>query len=333
MTEETTNKRILRSEFRPARWLTHRHLQTMFPSLPWAWRERAPLRREVLDLPDGDVTVVDWLADADELPMSAPLLVILHGLEGSAESAYARMLMQNAYDRGWRPFVLHSRDCGDYRNRLPRRYHAGETGDIRFFLRRLQEQGQRGPMLAVGYSLGGNILLKYLGESATDSRLQAAGAVCVPLDLYKCSEALNIGFSKVYQKHLLNNMKNSVRHKFDQHTAAFDWDRAMKAQSFAEFDDAVTAPLHGFKNMNDYYDKCSSAQFLKDIARPTLIINSMDDPFMTPDVIPRPDMLSEHVRLEVADAGGHVGFIEGGTPWRPVYYLPRRILGFLEGQL
>ncbi len=128
-------------------------------------------------------------------------------------------------------------------------------------------------------------------------------------------------------------MKKSVRHKFDQHTAAFDWDRAMKAENFAEFDDAVTAPLHGFKNMNDYYDKCSSAQFLKDIARPTLIINSMDDPFMTPDVIPPHDMLSEHVILEVADAGGHVGFIEGGTPWRPVYYLPRRILGFLESNL
>jgi len=290
------------------------------------------LRREVLDLPDGDVTAIDWLCAADDLPKSAPLLVILHGLEGSAESSYARMLMQAAFERDWRPCVLHSRDCGDYRNRLPRRYHAGETGDIRYFLQTLHEGGQSGPMFAVGYSLGGNILLKYLGESGTSSRLNAAGAVCVPLDLYKCAEALNTGFSKVYQRYLLSHMKDAVRQKFDMHTAAFDWNRAMQAETFAEFDDAVTAPLHGFQDMQDYYDKCSSAQFLKDIARPTLIINSLDDPFMTPGVIPDQERLSENVSLEIADAGGHVGFIEGGTPWRAEYYLPRRMLGFLESQ-
>lgn len=128
-------------------------------------------------------------------------------------------------------------------------------------------------------------------------------------------------------------MKGSVRQKFDRHTAAFDWERAMRADTFAEFDDVVTAPLHGFENMNDYYDKCSSAQFLKDIARPTLIVNSLDDPFMTPGVIPHQDRLSANVSLEIAEAGGHVGFIEGGTPWRPRYYLPRRMLEFLEQNL
>ncbi|NOR67710.1 MAG: alpha/beta hydrolase, partial [Woeseiaceae bacterium] len=144
MTIETTDQRIIRSEFKPARWLKHRHLQTMFPSLPWAWRKRSPLRREVLNLPDGDDTAVDWLQDADELPKSAPLLVVLHGLEGSAESSYARMIMHAAFEYGWRSCVLHSRDCGDYRNRLPRRYHAGETNDIRYFLRTCHEQGQTG---------------------------------------------------------------------------------------------------------------------------------------------------------------------------------------------
>ena len=125
-------------------------------------------------------------------------------------------------------------------------------------------------------------------------------------------------------------MKESVKRKFDQHTAAFDWHRAMQAGTFAEFDDAVTAPLHGFANMSDYYDKCSSAQFLRDIVRPTLIVNALDDPFMTPGVIPHRDRLSNSVSLEIADAGGHVGFIEGGTPWRPRFYLPRRLLGFLQ---
>jgi len=128
-------------------------------------------------------------------------------------------------------------------------------------------------------------------------------------------------------------MKASVAAKFDPHTAAFDWNRAMAARNFAEFDDAVTAPLHGFDGMDDYYNKCSSAQFLKDIERPTLIINALDDPFMTPGVIPNRDMLSEHVSLEIAEAGGHVGFVEGGTPWRPEYYLPRRMISFLSGQL
>jgi predicted alpha/beta-fold hydrolase len=333
MTDENTDKQILRSTFRPAAWLKHRHLQTIFPSLPWAWRARAPLRREILNLPDGDSTAVDWVSAGDELPRSAPLLVVLHGLEGSAESSYARMLMQAALERQWRSCVLHFRDCGDYRNPLPRRYHAGETGDIRHFLQTLHDQGQTGPIFAVGYSLGGNILLKYLGESGAGSRLQAAGAVCVPLNLHICAEALNQGFSKYYQRLLLKNMKSSVQRKFDRDTAAFDWDRAMAAEDFAEFDDAVTAPLHGFDGMNDYYDKCSSAQFLKDVARPTLVINSLDDPFMTPEVIPHHDKLSEHVTLEISDAGGHVGFVEGGTPWRPRYYLPRRILDFLESKL
>jgi hypothetical protein len=333
MKDDYSENRVIRSDFKPAPWLRQRHLQTMFPSVPWAYRNRSALRRVILDLPDGDATAVDWLCAADSLPKSAPLLVILHGLEGSAESSYARMLMQAAFEREWRPCVLHFRDCGDYRNRLPRRYHAGETGDIGHFLKTLVAAGQRGPILAVGYSLGGNILLKYLGESGADARLQAAGAVCVPLNLHKCAEALNTGFSKLYQRYLLKHMKESVARKFDRFTAAFDWERAMLATTFAEFDDAVTAPLHGFDGMQDYYDKCSSAQFLGDIARPTLIINSLDDPFMTPGVIPGSDTLSEYVLLELAEHGGHVGFIEGGTPWRPKYYLPRRMLGFLEENL
>lgn len=288
------------------------------------------MRREGLELPDGDVTAVDWVIDTDNLPKSTPLLVILHGLESSGESAYARMLINATARAGWRCCVLNFRDCGDYRNRLPRRYHAGETSDLTFFLKQLVENGQEGPLLAAGYSLGGNVLLKYLGEAGAESPLSAAAAVCVPLELDKCSDALNTGFSKLYQHYLLKSMKESVRRKFDRHTAAFDWDRAMAATTFAEFDDAVTAPLHGFNDGNDYYAKCSAARFLERIEKPTLIVNALDDPFMTPDVIPHRDRLSEHVTLELSDSGGHVGFIEGGTPWRPKYYLPPRILQFLE---
>ncbi|MCH7831010.1 MAG: hydrolase [Proteobacteria bacterium] len=317
----------MKSGFSPPRWLRNAHAQTMLPGMPWSWPSKPAMRRETLELPDGDATAVDWLVDGDSLPDTAPLLIILHGLEGSAGSSYARMLMESALEHGWRSCVLHFRDCGDYRNRLPRRYHAGETNDLRYFLNELQISG---PLLAVGYSLGGNVLLKYLGESGKDTPLRAATAVCAPLDLHECSIALNTGFSKTYQRHLLKRMKKSVVRKFDQHTAAFDWDRAMNATTFAEFDDAVTAPLHGFKGMQDYYDRCSSVHFLKAIERPTLIINSLDDPFMTPAVIPDADKLSAHVTLEVSKYGGHVGFVNGGTPWRPTFYLPGRIIEFLE---
>jgi predicted alpha/beta-fold hydrolase len=298
--------------------------------MPWAYRFKPQLRRESLELPDGDITAVDWVVDSADLPAGAPLLVILHGLESSANSAYARMIMTAATQQNWRCCVLHFRDCGDYRNRLPRRYHAGETNDIRHFLNTLIRNGNEGPILAAGYSLGGNVLLKYLGETGDQTPLTAAAAVCVPLDLFKCSEALNRGFSRFYQWYLLKSMKESVRRKFDQYTAAFDWDRTMKARTFADFDDAVTAPLHGFQGMADYYNRCSSNQFLKNIARPTLIVNALDDPFMTPDVIPQSDSLSDSVTLEVSERGGHVGFVQGGTPWRPQFFLPPRIVSFLK---
>lgn len=295
--------------------------------------ERPELRRETLELPDGDATVVDWLTETDGLDERTPLLVILHGLEGSAKSSYARQLLSAAAQCRWRAAVLHFRDCGDYRNRLPRRYHAGETGDIRYFVHKLRTDGHRGPLMAAGYSLGGNVLLKYLGESGADTPVVAAAAVSVPLNLHISARELTKGFSKIYQRYLLQRMKQSVIRKFNRHTAAFDWDRAMRAATFAEFDDAVTAPLHGFSNKDDYYDRCSSMHFLASIERPTLIINALDDPFMAPDVIPAEDSLSDSVTLEISEHGGHVGFIDGGPPWAPHYFLPRRIVGFLQSCL
>ncbi len=333
MTDASTTKRIIRSQFRPAGWLKNGHAQTIYPSLPWAGAPRPRLRRENIELPDGDLTVVDWLTDNADTDPGSPTLIVLHGLEGSAESSYARMLLQAAADRGWRAAVLHFRDCGDYRNRLPRRYHAGETSDIRFFLERLRTEGHQGPMMAAGYSLGGNVLLKYLGENGISTPLHAAAAVSVPLNLQRSADALSQGFSKIYQRHLLKRMKKAVSRKFDQYTAAFDWQRAMDAKTFAEFDDAVTAPLHGFSGKDEYYDRCSSAGYLVEIQRPTLIINSLDDPFMTPDIIPDENQLSDCVTLEVSEHGGHVGFIAGGTPWRPEYYLPKRITDYLASQI
>ncbi len=326
-------ERIKASSFRPAWWLTNRHAQTIFPTLPWSGAPRPALRREHLELPDGDITVVDWLAEGPETDLQAPTLIILHGLEGSADSPYARMLLKAAADKGWRAAVLHFRDCGDYRNRLPRRYHAGETGDVRYFLHLLRSEGFEGPLLAAGYSLGGNVLLKYLGESGTKTPLLAAAAVSVPFDLHDSAAALSSGFSKLYQHHLIKRMKIAVRRKFAPDSAPFDWHRTMAARTFAEFDDAVTAPLHGFAGKDAYYDECSSINFLADIAVPTLVINATDDPFMTSAAIPPTEKLSPAVELEVCSGGGHVGFVSGGTPWEPDYYLPGRIVGFLAQRI
>ena len=330
---ERASGQVIESPFSAPRWLRNRHLQTIFPSLPLPRVPRPPLTRRILDLPDGDATVVDWLAGSHLSDHSQPLLVLLHGLESSAESSYARQLLWAASRQGWRAAVLHFRDCGDYRNRLPRRYHAGETSDLRYFLGHLRDRGLEGPVVAAGYSLGGNVLLKYLGEDGLNARLDAAAAVCVPLSLQHCADALTNGFSRFYQKHLLKRMKLAVRSKFDPHTAAFDWQRAMEATTFAEFDDAVTAPLHGFSGKDEYYEKCSSLRFLSAIERPTLVINSADDPFMSADMLPTADALSAQVTLEISRQGGHVGFVGGGTPWQPEYYLPGRIISFLDEQL
>lgn len=333
MMENTATGRVTASAFKAAPWLKNRHLQTIFPSLPLPRTARPALTRQLLDLPDGDATVIDWLEGSDNPNLDSPLLLLLHGLESSAESSYARQLMAAAEAQGWGAAVLHFRDCGDYRNRLPRRYHAGETNDFRYFVNYLVDSGFRRPLMAVGYSLGGNVLLKYLGEERNESPLAAAAAVSVPLSLQLCADALTIGFSKVYQAHLLKRMKSAVRNKFNADTAAFDWQRAMNATSFAEFDDAVTAPLHGFTGKDEYYEKCSSLKFLRLIERPTLVINSSDDPFMSPEMLPGADALSPLVTLEISQQGGHVGFVEGGTPWRPQYFLPGRLIGFLSEHL
>ena len=333
MNEINSESRIVSSQFKPAWWLRNRHAQTIFPTLPWSGAPQVELRSEPLELPDGDVTVVDWMVGGPAADSGAPLLVILHGLEGSANSSYARSLLHAAAGMGWRAAVLHFRDCGDYRNRLPRRYHAGETSDIRYFLESLGTAGHTGPMTAVGFSLGGSVLLKYLGENGVSTPLQAAAAICVPLSLHNSADALTSGVSKIYQYYLLKRMKKAIGRKFDRYTAAFDWDRAMNARTFAEFDDAVTAPLHGFSGKDEYYDRCSSAGFLADIRRPTLIINALDDPFMTPAAIPAEDLLADSVQIEVSEIGGHVGFVGGSLPWHPEYYLPSRILSFLQSKM
>lgn len=320
---------IASSGFRPASGLSNRHLQTLLPALGVVPTPTPPLRREILATPDGDTLALDWLDNRPADPAS-PLLLILHGLEGSSRSSYARCLLDAARCEAWRAVVVHFRDCGDHRNQLTRRYHAGETGDVEFVSEQLSRRFPNSPLLAAGFSLGGNVLLKHLGEQRDKGRIRAAVAVSVPFELQQASEAISNGFSKFYQWHLMRNMKKALRRKFRRDNAPFDYDAAMQTTTFETFDDLVTAPLHGFDGKDDYYRRCSSRQFLGQIETPTLILHAIDDPFMNTQMIPAREELADSVTLELSANGGHVGFIDGDRPWRLGYWLPGRIMRFLK---
>ncbi|MEL7371630.1 MAG: hydrolase [Myxococcota bacterium] len=315
---------LLTSDFQPAWWLPGPHLMTIYPTL---FRRRIPLatRRERFTLPDGDFLDLDWVE-----PEGAPSLtvLILHGLEGSIDSPYARGLLTAIRDRGWRGVLMHFRGCSGEPNRKPRAYHSGETEDATAVIAALH--ARVGPIAAVGYSLGGNVLLKYLGEQEDRTPLRAAVAVSVPLMLSPCAARLQTGFSRVYDKYLLRSMKQSLRRKrsaVDLGTVGRVEEREIS--TIRAYDELITAPLHGFADAEDYYAKSSSRPFLKRIQAPTLIIHAEDDPFMTSEVIPGESELSDKVTLELSSRGGHVAFV-GGAPWRPDFWLERRIPEFIQ---
>lgn len=315
---------IVTSRFVPAWWLANRHLQTIVPntfrSLP-----RLGLRRERIELPDGDFVDADWTPGD-----SGPIVVLLHGLEGSRNSRYAAWMLKRLHDAGMRGVLLHFRGCSGEPNRRASGYHSGHTADFDFFLRRIIEREPGTPLAAVGYSLGGNALLKWLGETADQRLLQTAVAVSVPFRLDVCSAAIDRGFARIYQTHLLRRMLISARRKLPLIREAGLEPGLKRIRNFYQFDDALTAPLHGFRSAADYYAKCSSLPFLKRITTPTLIIHASDDPFMTPDIVPAATDLSPAVTLELSERGGHVGFVGGRWPWKPVYWLEERILSHLR---
>ena len=320
------------SEFDAPAWLKNRHAQTIFPSTPLCRAPSPVFRRERIELPDGDFVEADWLGDVTD--RTRPLVVVLHGLEGSSESTYARMLMQSVVDTGWSGVVLHFRGCGGSSNRLPRRYHAGDTDDVAYFLRSLRQQYGDRTILGVGYSLGGNVLMKLLGESSAGDYVDAAVGVSVPYDLHDSAKALERGGSRFYQRHLLRNMRRAMKQKYTPASTPFDWQMAMQATTFYEFDDIVTAPLHGFKNANEYYTRSSCRPYLRNIEVPSLLLGSLDDPFMTPGAYPDDAELSATTSAEFSETGGHVGFIYGqGGPWNARYWLPERILRYFVSDL
>ena len=285
-------------------------------------------RRERLELPDGDFLDLDWNGDS-----SGPLAVVLHGLEGSSRSHYAAGIMHALHLHGWRSVLLHFRGCSGTPNRLERGYHAGETGDLDYVVRLLRQREPATPLAVVGYSLGGNVLLKWLGEQGAQAPIIGAVAVSVPFTLANAAVRLNRGVSRLYQWSLLRRLRASLRQKWHGMGRVDDVAMLDTLRSLHEFDDRVTAPLHGFAGADDYYERCSSRSFLRRIRIPTLILQARDDPFMTPDGLPSPQELSASIDFELADTGGHVGFVSGSSPWRARYYPEERLPAFLNGQL
>lgn len=323
---------ILKSTFKPAFGLSNPHLQTILPTFLRA-RHKIDYSHQILELDDGDFLDLAWTELTND---SRPIVIVFHGLEGSVDSPYAKGIMSAIKKRGWKAVLMHFRGCSGRLNRLARSYHSGETLDAKQLINFLKSSYPDSPLAAVGFSLGGNMLLKLQAELGSQSELKAAVSVCAPLMLSNCANRLNKGFSRVYQRHLINRMKKNLRVKAKKHNferlISLDKQKISQLKNFREFDNQVTAPLHGFKGVDDYYSKSSSRQYIKKIQTPTLIIQTMDDPFMTQDAIPDASELSEYTQLEISESGGHVGFI-GGHLFKPAFWLEKRIPEFLSHYL
>jgi predicted alpha/beta-fold hydrolase len=277
-----------------------------------------------MELADGDFLDIDWTT-----PARGQRVLVLHGLEGSLESHYAGGLLQRLEMAGYTAGLMYFRGRSGTPNRLARSYHSGETGDLEFIIRQLQQH--HGSLLAViGFSLGGNVLLKWLGENGENTGIQQAISISVPFELDAAARQLDRGLSRIYRNHLLRKLRLSVVKKAKTHLPPWPLERLRELRSFREFDNAITAPLHGFANVDDYYSQSSCKQFLGAIRVPTLILQALDDPFLPASALPRPADLSPFVTLELAEHGGHVGFIAGTVPFKPFYWLERRILKQLQ---
>ena len=320
---------IVESDFRPPWWAKNRHVQTIFPRFI---QKRAKLvyRKEKLSLPDGDFVNLIWAGDVQK---SSGLIAMFHGLEGSIRSHYTNDMAANFVKQGYAVVLMHFRGCGGEQNTTPRAYHSGETEDAWYFLNWLEHKFPETRKVAMGFSLGANMLLKLLSEQPKQRIIKAAMAVSTPFNLALCANSITQGFSKVYQAYLLKSMVNNLLIKMRN----MDYGKLLKVtefqikqfKSFREFDEHITAPLHGFEGADDYYQKCSAQNFLKAIATPTLVVHAKDDPFMHSSIVPDVKTLSPKVCLELSEKGGHVGFMQG-TPWRPEIWIQQRANDFFQ---
>lgn len=323
--------------YRSAWWLPGAHLQTVWGRIARS-RRLVPTRRELLLTQDDD----DLLLDHVDGKPGAGRVVFLHGLEGSSNSVYIQGMLRAIARAGLNATVLNFRACArepdavtkHVPNRGRRLYHSGETSDLRFVLRMLVERYPHEPLSAIGVSLGGNVLLKYLGETGTDTPLVRAATISVPYDLAAGARHLETGLGKVYVTSFLRSLSRKAAHVCGRHGIAHvDLERGRRATTFREFDDAVTAPLHGFSGADEYYSESSSLGFLSRIRIPVLCISAIDDPFLPPEALDRARVTaSREVSFAITRHGGHVGFV-GGPPWRPRYWAEQVATEWVMGRV
>lgn len=305
-------------------WLPNGHLQTIYPAT-CIIKPPVAYRRQRWDTPDGDFIDVDFVDGAP----GQPFVVLFHGLEGSSDSHYARALMAQVAARGWSGAVPHFRGCSGETNRAPRFYHSGDTEELDWIIRRLRAEMQHASRFyAAGASLGGNVLLRWLGESQHQAEIvDAACAVSAPLDLAQGGAALSHGINLLYSRMFLRTMKTKCLQKLQQFPDLFDRNRMLQARSLYEFDNIVTAPLHGYRDTDDYWNRASAKHVLGDITLPTLVLNARNDPFLPGQHLPQ--KAAAPVVLDYPEQGGHIGFAAGTLPGN-IDWLPHRMLGFLD---
>lgn len=313
----------MRSSFEPHPLLRGPHRQTIYGAFG-RWAPSLSARRERFELPDGDFVDLEHIGAAN-----GARAVLIHGLGGSARSPYIRALAATLVSRGWAVTAFQFRGASGTPNRRARSYHSGDTGDLATVAGALAKRAAGEPLVAVGFSMGGNVLLKLLAEQGSDAAFDAAVAVSVPYRLAVCADRLDRGRSRIYGRYLLAGLKRLLRAKRALVSPRIDYRTAMAARSFRRFDEAVTAPLGGFDSADDYYARASSRGVLERIRRPTLLVHALDDPFMLPSCVPERAELPPSVELETFRHGGHVGFFERGRAGLPRSFIERRVARWL----
>lgn len=314
--------------YRAPRWLPGGHLQTIYPATCIA-KPHVAYRRERWNTPDGDFVDIDFVDGKS----AQPLIVLFHGLEGSSDSHYCRALMAQISALGWSGAIPHFRGCSGELNHAPRFYHSGDAAEVDWIVRRLaayRVQRQAGKFYVAGVSLGGNALLRWLGESQHQAEIiDAACAISAPLDLAGGGAALSRGLNMLYTHSFLRTLKPKCLKKLEQFPGLFDRDTMLRSRDLYEFDNVITAPLHGYRNTEDYWHRASAKHVLDDITVPTLVLNAQNDPFLPARHLPR--RASSSVTLEYPEKGGHVGFAVGSLPGS-LNWLPQRIIRFMQHQ-
>ncbi|MGH7564843.1 MAG: YheT family hydrolase [Gemmatimonadota bacterium] len=326
-------------DVRPARWLPGRHLQTLW-SRTLRRGPRVEMRRETWRTPDDDELHLD-LVDG---PPASPLLLALHGLEGCSESLYMHGLLHLGWERRWRGMALNFRSCatppgkgrgGFLMNRGSRLYHMGETGDLDWVVETLARREPDLALVLAGVSMGGNVLLKWLGERGKTAPgiVRAAAAISTPYDLAASADHLESGLGPLYTRYFLGSLKEKALRYAERYPGVVDVEGVRAARSFREYDDAAVAPIHGFADAADYYARSSSVDLLDRIRVPTLLISARDDPFLPGEILDRVgERASADVECLFPPTGGHVGFVTG-PPWAARSWAEDRAVGFLAGRV